>query len=172
MEGTSVAPLLQALGRALADRELSIAAAESCTGGLLAAALIDLPEASFEGGVVAYSAEAKRRLLDVPAEAIERHGAISPTVAELMAAGARARYGVDVAISITGVAGPSGEEGKPVGLVYIGASLNDTTVSREHHFQGGRAAVRVASVEAAINLATELLTAETPQGEPAVRISS
>ena len=107
--------------------------AESCSGGLLAARITDLPGASayFAGGVVAYSNEAKAELLGVDPGLIEAHGAVSPEVAEAMALGALERFGADVAVSITGIAGPDGgSEEKPVGYVCFDARLADGTAHR------------------------------------------
>ena len=103
------------------ERGLTLATAESCTGGLVAARLTSVPGSSdvFVGGIVSYANEVKIGELGVPAELIEQHGAVSAEVAEAMARGARERLGVDVAVSVTGVAGPDGgTEEKPVGLVY------------------------------------------------------
>jgi PncC family amidohydrolase len=160
LEGSSLSPVLSPLERALRDRHLRIAVAESCTGGLLAAALTDLPGSSeyFLGGVVTYANEAKKRLLSVPEEILRDHGAVSPEVARLMAQGARLVFGADVGLGVTGIAGPAAEGDKPVGLTYISASVGDVTEVREYRWIGGRASNRVASVEAAIALATELLS--------------
>ena len=107
------------------ERGLTLATAESCTGGLVAARLTSVPGSSdvFLGAVVAYADEVKARELGVPAEVLERHGAVSAEAAAAMAAGARARLGADVAVAVTGVAGPGGgTPEKPVGLVYLHAA--------------------------------------------------
>src|SRR5205823_10547788 len=107
---------------------VTLATAESCTGGLVAARLTSVPGSSdvFLGSVVAYSDEVKRAELDVPAELLERHGAVSAEVAAAMARGARARLGADVAVAVTGIAGPGGgTEEKPVGPVYVHAEGPD-----------------------------------------------
>ena len=109
----------------LRERAWTAAAAESCTGGMVAARLTDIPGSSdvFAGGVVTYSNELKHALLGVPAEVLARHGAVSPEAAEAMAAGARERLGADVAVAVTGIAGPGGgTPEKPVGLVYLHVS--------------------------------------------------
>ena len=114
--------LEQATARLLIRQGRTLAAAESCTGGLLAHRITNVPgvSAAFLGGVVAYSNEAKRRFLGVPAEALERHGAVSEPVALAMARGARERFGADYALGVTGVAGPGGgTPEKPVGTVWI-----------------------------------------------------
>jgi PncC family amidohydrolase len=160
--GTSMGPDLDRLGELLQRRALNVAVAESCTGGLLAAALADLPEASsrFLGGVVSYATDTKLAVLGVPEEIIRRDGVISEATARSMAEGARRLFKSGVAISVTGVAGPQTQEGKPVGLTYIGVSLDGRTAVREYHWPGGRAANRVASVEAAIQLAADTLSAD------------
>ena len=110
------------------DRGWTLATAESCTGGLVAAGLTAIPGSSdvVVGGIVSYANEVKIGELGVPAELIEEHGAVSAEVAEAMARGARERLGVDVAVSVTGVAGPGGgTEEKPVGLVYFHAETPD-----------------------------------------------
>jgi nicotinamide-nucleotide amidase len=157
--GTSLGPELGRLGELVRQKDLTVAVAESCTGGLLAAALADLPESSkrFLGGVVSYTTDKKMELLGVPEEVIQRDGVISQVTARLMAEGARRLFKSGLAISVTGVAGPQTQEGKPVGLTYIGVSLDGRTEVREYHWPGGRAANRVASVEAAIDLAADLL---------------
>jgi PncC family amidohydrolase len=161
--GSSLGPALLKLGKSLQDRDLTIAVAESCTGGLLAAALADLPESSrrFLGGVVTYATDKKVDVLGVPPEAIEREGVVSGATARLMAEAARRLFHADVALAVTGVAGPASQEGKPVGLTFIGAALGSKTEVREYRWPGGRFSNRAASVEAAIDLAAELLE-ETP----------
>jgi PncC family amidohydrolase len=160
LEGSSLSPVLSPLQRVLHKRKLTIAVAESCTGGLVAAALTDLPGSSeyFLGGVVTYANEAKMALLGVDQGVISRHGAVSRQVASQMAIGARRLFGSDVAVSVTGIAGPTAEGDKPVGLTYVGATYRDKTLVRRHRWNGGRASNRVASVEAAIQLATEILS--------------
>ena len=143
------------------DRGLTLATAESCTGGLVAARLTAVPGASraFRGGVVAYSDEVKRSELGVPAGLLERHGAVSPEVAAAMAAGARERLGADVAVSVTGVAGPDGgTPEKPVGLVYLHAEGPDGGHGRELSFPGDRTSIRVRSAVGALHLVRRLLS--------------
>jgi nicotinamide-nucleotide amidase len=135
--------------------------AESCSGGLLAARITDLPGASdyLAGGVVAYSNEAKAALLGVDRDLIEARGAVSPEVAEAMAIGALERFDADVAVAITGVAGPGGgSEEKPVGLVCLHARLADgTRIAREPVIPGGRADVRERSALVGMHLLRLLL---------------
>lgn len=139
---------------------LSLAAAESCTGGLVAARLTSIPGASgvFRGGVVAYDNEVKRAQLGVPEETLAEHGAVSAETAAAMAAGARDSLGVDVAVSVTGVAGPNGGTlEKPVGLVYLHASAPGAELGRELRLSGDRDAIRRRAAAAALHLVRELL---------------
>ena len=142
-------------------KNLKLATAESCTGGLVAAALTEIPGSSevVERGFVTYSNAAKQAMLDVPAATLERHGAVSRETAEAMARGALARAPVDLAVSITGVAGPGGgTAAKPVGLVHFAAAARDGhLVHRELHFGGiGRAEVRRRSALQALAMLQEL----------------
>ncbi len=135
---------------------LRIATAESCTGGLLAGRLTDVAGSSdvLERGFVTYSNQSKTELLGVPATLIAKHGAVSVQVARAMAEGALAHGPAEVAIAVTGIAGPGGATpGKPVGLVYLALARRgrETAVER-HQFPGDRAAVRAATVEHAIEL--------------------
>ncbi|GAB4536871.1 MAG: CinA family protein [Parvularculaceae bacterium] len=139
---------------------LRIATAESCTGGMIAAALTDVPGASdvFEGGFVTYSNEAKVEMLGAPAEAIEAFGAVSGEVAELMAAGALMRSRAGLAVSVTGVAGPTGGTAdKPVGLVWFGLARagGALRVERRLFGAGSRAFIRAKTVETALRLLIE-----------------
>ena len=133
-----------------------VATAESCTGGLIAGALTEIPGSSsvVERGFVTYSNEAKIDLLSVPSELIARVGAVSPEVAEAMSAGAIAHSQADVGISVTGIAGPGGETpGKPVGLVYFGITRRGGAVRHERRvFPGDRSEVRMATVRYALAL--------------------
>jgi nicotinamide-nucleotide amidase len=138
-----------------------LATAESCTGGLVAARLTGIPGSSdvFRGAVVAYGNEVKEGELGVPAALLARHGAVSPEAAEAMAKGARERLGVDVAVSVTGIAGPDGgTEEKPVGLVYLHAEGPDGGLGREFSFPGDRASIRARSVVGALHLVRRLVT--------------
>jgi nicotinamide-nucleotide amidase len=148
-------------------RGLTLATAESCTGGLVAARLTSVPGSSevVLGGIVAYADEVKRVELDVPAELIEQHGAVSAEVAAAMARGARARLGADVAVSVTGIAGPGGgTPEKPVGLVYLHAEGPDGGLGREFSFPGDRGSIRSRSVVGALHLVRRLLTQSADEG--------
>ena len=150
------------LAEALVGRRLALA--ESCSGGLMAARITERPGASAYalGGVVAYSNDAKAGLLDVDPALIERHGAVSPEVAEAMADGALRRFGADVALSITGVAGPGGgTEEKPVGYVCWCAKLADGSIlARDIRLPGDRAEIRDRSTTVGMHLLRRLLRGE------------
>ena len=142
------------------ERGWSLATAESCTGGLIAAGLTAIPGSTdvVAGGIVAYANEVKLSELDVPAELIERHGAVSPEVAEAMARGTRERLGVDVAVSVTGIAGPGGgTEEKPVGLVYFHAETPEASKGGFFNFPGDRDSIRRRAVVASLHLLRRLL---------------
>ncbi|MCB4821459.1 CinA family protein [Roseicella aerolata] len=139
----------RALLALLESRGLRLATAESCTGGLIAAALTAIAGSSavVTHGFVTYSNEAKRDVLDVPWGVLEGYGAVSDSVARRMAEGALARSGADVAVSCTGIAGPGGATpGKPVGLVHLGVAMRGETRAIRRVFPGDRAAVRAATV--------------------------
>jgi nicotinamide-nucleotide amidase len=141
---------------------LTVAVAESCTGGLLAKRLTDPPGASLYmlGGVVAYSNEAKVAQVGVSPELIERHGAVSEQVAKALAHGIRERFGADVGIGITGIAGPGGgSEEKPVGLVWLSVVCgpDDAELTRSVHLPGGRADVRERATTVAMHLLRRVL---------------
>ena len=143
------------------EHGLTLATAESCTGGLVAARLTSVPGSSdvFLGAVVAYADEVKARELDVPAEVLERHGAVSAEAAAAMAAGVRVRLGADVAVSVTGVAGPGGgTPEKPVGLVYLHAEGPEGSLARRLDLPGDREAIRSRAAVAALHLVRTLLT--------------
>lgn len=154
MNGTDA--LVERLAAALRARGLFLATAESCTGGLIAAACTSLAGSSdwFERGFVTYSNAAKTELLGVPAELIAVHGAVSEAVAGAMAAGALDRSSAGVAVAVTGIAGPGGgTPGKPVGTVWIAtAVIGEATEATLLHAAGDRAAVRAATVERALSL--------------------
>lgn len=161
-EPQSTALLVNELARALRARGLMLATAESCTGGLIAGACTDLAGSSdwFERGFVTYSNAAKTELLSVPAALIETHGAVSEPVARAMAQGALAHSRAQLSVAVTGVAGPSGgSDDKPVGTVWFGWSVEGTVHTEQQHFDGGRAAVRAATVRHALGGLLALLGA-------------
>ena len=160
---------LTAPARALLDlcrrKGLKLAAAESCTGGLLAAILTEIPGSSdvFERGFVTYSNEAKEAMLGVPPLTFKAHGAVSRETAEAMARGALAHAPVELAVAITGIAGPGGAvEGKPVGLVHLAAAARSGRLILEERKYGeiGRAQVRRASVIDALTMLGQLAASE------------
>ncbi len=146
--------LAEVVGEGLARTGQTLAVAESCTGGLLAELITDIPGSSryFTYGWVTYSNEAKCRELGVPREMIDRYGAVSEPVARAMAQGARRNAGTDYAIAITGIAGPTGgSEQKPVGLVYISIDSRDGTDTSRHVFSFDRSSVRLRAAQTALN---------------------
>lgn len=148
---------------ALRGRALTIATAESCTAGLLAARLTERAGSSdyVLGGVVSYANSAKRELLDVPEQLLESVGAVSAEVADAMAHGARRRFGADIGVGITGIAGPGGgTPDKPVGLVYLCVADSSRTIARRINLPGSRADVRARAVVVAMHLLRALLAAE------------
>ncbi len=151
----------KALLHAYRGAGLKIATAESCTGGLLAACLTEIAGSSdvVERGFVTYSNAAKIEDLDVSPELLHAHGAVSAEVAEAMAAGALARSRAEVAVSLTGIAGPGGASAdKPAGLVYLGGARRGSVPRHERHLlPGDRGAVRLAAVVAALDLLRRLM---------------
>jgi nicotinamide-nucleotide amidase len=145
----------------LRERALTLGTAESCTGGLVAARLTDIPGSSdvFHGAIVAYANDVKAASLGVPEAVLAAHGAVSAETAEAMARGAREALGVDVAVSITGIAGPDGgTEEKPVGLVYLHAAGPDRELARQLDFPGDRDTIRTRAAVAALHLVRTLVT--------------
>ena len=153
-------PLLPQIAAVLCARRQTLATAESCTGGLLGAALTELPGSSawYLGGVVAYANSLKIALLGIPLGRLDAHGAVSAETARAMAEGARLRAGADFAISITGIAGPDGGTPEvPVGLIHMAVASPSGTATFEHHFPGARAEIRAAAVEAALRHLLDIL---------------
>lgn len=148
----------------LTENKKTIVTAESCTGGMIASALTDVPGASAAvyGGYVTYANTAKSRMIHVQSRLIRDYGAVSNQVARAMADGARNTARADYAVAVTGIAGPDGgSEKKPVGLVYIAVSSELATVVIEHRFGDfGRDEVRKASVKAALELVHQVLTSD------------
>ncbi|MDX6553492.1 MAG: nicotinamide-nucleotide amidase [Gaiellales bacterium] len=159
---TDERPIAEIVLDLAAGRSVMLATAESCTGGMVAAELTEIAGSSsaFAGSAVTYSDELKQRLLGVPAEVLQRHGAVSAETAKAMAEGARAHLGADVAVAVTGVAGPGGgSEAKPVGLVYVHAAAPWGDVHRNMQWPGGRHDVRRRATMAALHLLRDLLEA-------------
>ena len=160
--GVDVDSLEEVCFALLKDRGLTVGTAESCTGGLLAKLLTDLPGSSavFRGGVVSYTNGVKAGLLGVPQDLLDRYGAVSPQVAEAMARGAKASLGCDIALSTTGVAGPDADDrGNPIGLVYLGLAWGDQCQVTE--FRAGpveRERVRRQAAQTALDLLRRYLT--------------
>ncbi len=149
----------------LLNSRLRLATAESCTGGMIAAACTDLAGSSawFERGFVTYSNEAKTQMLGVDTALIARHGAVSEEVVRAMVQGAIAHSRAQVAVAVTGVAGPTGgSAAKPVGTVWFGFATPAGVVTEVQHFDGDRAAVRSATVEHAFQSLAALLASTNP----------
>jgi len=147
--------LSRRIARQLTARHQTLSLAESCTGGLLAHRLTNIPGSSafFKGGIVAYSNAAKIRRIRVPASRIQRHGAVSAPVAKAMAAQIRRVFAADYGIGITGIAGPGGgTPKKPVGLVYIAAASPARIKVKKHLFRGTRLQIKRQAADAALQL--------------------
>jgi nicotinamide-nucleotide amidase len=156
------------VGRRLKEQGLTLAVAESCTGGLIGHRITSVSGSSeyFRGGVVAYANDLKRGLLGVGAGTLRRKGAVSDAVAAAMASGVRRRCGADVGLGITGIAGPGGATpGKPVGLVYIGIADGKRSAVRRRVFGGSRARVKAAAGRAALGLLRDFLNGQEREGE-------
>jgi len=165
-------PLEAIVGEMLRERRLTIAVAESCSGGLLASRLTDVPGSSdyVDRGVVCYSNRSKTELAGVPASLIEQQGAVSEPVARAMATGIRDRANANVGIGITGIAGPSGgSPDKPVGTVAIAVAVDDELRVRTFQFLGGREMVKFQSAQAAMNMLRLLLLKKDAPFWPAMR---
>jgi nicotinamide-nucleotide amidase len=143
----------------LKERGQTLAVAESLTGGLLAATIVDVPGASavFRGGLVVYATDLKGSLAGVPADLLAARGPVDPDVAVALARGARERCGADWGLATTGVAGPDPQDGHPVGRVYVGVAGPGIGEVRQFRLTGNRTAIRTGSVAAALALLTEVL---------------
>jgi len=153
--------LSRKLGLALARKKLTLAVAESCTGGLIGAAITAIPGSSsyFRGGVIAYDNGVKQRVLGVPARVLKKQGAVSTRTVVAMARGAQKVISADCAIAVSGVAGPGGgTKEKPVGLVYIGIAVKKRVRAFEERFEGTREQVREQTVKRAMERLLEALT--------------
>ena len=147
--------LEERLGEELKARGMTLAVAESCTGGLLASRITDVPGSSayFRGGIVAYQNDVKERLLGVSTEILKRFGAVSEESARAMAHGCRKLFSSDIAVAVTGIAGPSGGSAeKPVGLVYIAVSALDKVACERFCWSGDRVLNKESSVRAALKM--------------------
>ncbi len=151
---------------ALIDRGLTVATAESLTGGALCARLVDVPGASnaVRGGVCTYATELKAQILGVDPEQLARTGPVDGEVARQMAHGVRRMMGADIGLATTGVAGPGSVDGHPAGTVHVACETPDGQHHRELHLQGDRAAIRAGAVEAALDLLARVLGVDQEQG--------
>jgi nicotinamide-nucleotide amidase len=157
---------------ALAAQGATVAVAESLTAGLLAAALTDTPGASrtFRGGLVVYATDLKASIGGVPEALLAEHGPVSAQVAEALAEGVRLRLGATYGVALTGVAGPDLQDGKPVGTVYVGLAGPHGRAVRHLELSGGRAEIRTAAVQGALQLLAALLSGPLPgQDQECVR---
>lgn len=149
------------VGELLKQKGLTIALAESLTGGLIAARLTEVPGSSqyIKGGIVAYSNELKEKLLGVPPDILEKHGAVSRETASAMAYGIRNRASSDIGLAVTGIAGPGGDTpDKPLGLVYIALSAASGILCDRYIFPGNRTGVRQGTVNVALSTVRRFLT--------------
>lgn len=149
------------IGELLSERGWTLAVAESCTGGLLGHRITSVSGSSsyFQGGVISYSDEVKESILGVPEETLIEHGAVSKETAQAMAQGARRLLRTDVALSVTGVAGPTGgTPEKPVGLVYVGLAAEGADLWEKYIWHGDRTENKERSAQAALELLLKYLT--------------
>jgi nicotinamide-nucleotide amidase len=143
-----------AVARELLERRQTLAVAESLTGGLLAATIVEIPGVSavFRGGLVVYATELKHTLAGVPRQLLDERGPVDPDVARALAQGARQRCGSDWGLATTGVAGPDPQDGKPVGLVFVAAAGPAGATVQELRLAGSRADIRAATVASVLSL--------------------
>ncbi len=155
-------PMEKVVGDLLKKRGFTLSVAESCTGGLISARLVNIPGSSeyFLGGVVVYSNELKRKLLGVKEETLEKFGAVSSQTCGEMLVGLRERFGSDSGIAVTGIAGPGGSERKPEGLTYIGVYLKDEEVIEENLFEGSRNEKRLKASQRSFEILRKMLLKE------------
>ena len=160
-ETSSAAALAAAVGQLLTVSGLTLALAESCTGGLTGHLITDVPGSSnyFLGSAVCYAYSAKESVLGVRHETLQAHGAVSSECAQEMAQGARRLFGADIAVSVTGIAGPGGGlPNKPVGLVHIHLSASETEIAERHVWNSDRTGNKVLSAEAVLRLVARYVT--------------
>jgi nicotinamide-nucleotide amidase len=153
--GTDQQSLEEVVGNLLKAKNIKVAVAESCSGGMLGEMITNIPGSSeyFQGGVISYNAKIKEELLKVPQEIIEKYGEVSEQVARLMAEGVRKCCYSDIGISITGIAGPGGAtEKKQVGLVYMALANGKKTLIQKHQLFGNRQQIRLRASRRALNL--------------------
>jgi PncC family amidohydrolase len=161
-------PLEVTIGKLLSERGLRLAAAESCTGGLIGHLITNIPGSStyYLGSVTAYSYEVKVRLLDVSWETLEKHGAVSRETALEMALGVRRAMAADVGIAVTGIAGPGGATPeKPVGTTWIGLSAADVNQARHYLWRGDRLQIKEKSAKAALQQLLDFLIQNPDYGK-------
>ena len=161
-----IAALAEELGSHLSAHRLTCTTAESCTGGMIGAAITSVAGASgwFHGGVIAYSNEVKMRLLGVPEACLKNNGAVSAETVAAMADGAANLLRSDCAIAVSGIAGPGGgSEEKPVGLIYFGIRVNGTTATHRFLFSGDRHSIRRVATKQGLSLLIERLSGNNPQ---------
>ncbi len=157
-------PLENAIIGLMAENKMTLSAAESCTGGMLSARLINVAGASavYEAGFVTYANKAKHKLIGVKKKTLKEYGAVSKETAKEMVKGTLKETGADYAVAITGIAGPGGgTKEKPVGLVYIGCGRKHHIVVKQYQFSGDRTQIRELSVENALHQLWEVLTEDT-----------
>lgn len=155
-----MASLEEEVGQLLRQKRLTLGVVESATGGLISHLITNVPASSdyYEGSVISYSNDIKIRVVGVNEATISRYGAVSPRVAEEMAAGGRELLGVDICVADTGIAGPAGATlDKPIGLFYIGLSHESGTFSRKHVFSGNREQNKLSAATAALSWVQEYL---------------
>jgi len=153
--------LVCALAEVLTQRHLHVAVAESCTGGMIGAALTGIPGSSvyFSGGIIAYSNIIKEQLLHVPAEILAAHGAVSAETVEYMVRGVSAIFGVACGIAVSGIAGPEGgTDEKSIGTVYVGIAAPKGIYSYRYHFTGDRAGIRKQTAAASLQRLLDILS--------------
>ena len=153
--------ILNKISLILKKRHLKIATAESCTGGLISHTLTNISGSSdyLDRGIVSYSNKAKIELLGVSEDLLEKHGAVSEQVAKAMAIGIRIQSNVDIGITTTGIAGPTGgTKEKPVGLVYIAVSTSDNTIVKKFQFSGDRLENKESTCNAALQMLLDIIT--------------
>jgi len=158
-------PLEIVIGDILRDRKLTLATAESCTGGLLGNMITDISGSSdyFLGGIIAYAYGAKENLLGVRHETLWQFGAVSRETVREMARGVRRAFAADIGVSITGIAGPGGGmPNKPIGLVWIGLCTYDGEWSKSFHWKGDRVENKISSAQAALQIIYDYLQGITP----------